>query len=107
MAEATRNKIFRQAALERLSSPEELDQLMQVTTPSGWLALLGLGGLVLVALVWGIFGNVPTKVEGQGILLNTGGVTQVSSVVSGQVRNIYVQEGDFVAKRQNHCPHQR
>jgi hypothetical protein len=34
--------LFRQAALERLSSPEQLDQLVRVTHPLGWLALLAL-----------------------------------------------------------------
>ena len=38
--------IFRKVALERLSSPEQLDQLMQVTSPKGWLALAGLGALL-------------------------------------------------------------
>jgi hypothetical protein len=98
MIQSEKKKIFRQAALERLSSPEELDQLMQVTTPSGWLALFGFSSLIVVALIWGIFGNVPTKVAGQGILLNTGGVTQVSALISGRVRNIYVKEGDVIPK---------
>ena len=31
--------IFRKVALERLSSPEQLDQLLQVTDPKGWMAL--------------------------------------------------------------------
>ncbi len=35
--------IFRKVALERLSSPEQLDQLLQVTDPKGWLALGALG----------------------------------------------------------------
>lgn len=98
MQQAKQKHIFRQAALERLSSPEELDQLMQVTTPKGWLALAGLAGLIAVALMWGFLGHVPTKVTGQGILLNTGGVTQVSTLTSGQVRAIYVQEGDVIPK---------
>ena len=34
--------IFRKAALERLSTPEQLDQLIQVTDSSSWLGLLAL-----------------------------------------------------------------
>ena len=34
--------IFRQAALDRLSSPEQLDRVMRVTDPKGWIALSGL-----------------------------------------------------------------
>jgi hypothetical protein len=69
------SEIYRKAALERLSSPEELDSLMQVTTPKGWLALLSLGGLILIALLWGIFGRIPTKVLGQGMILERIGDT--------------------------------
>ena len=72
------SEIYRSAALERLSSPEELDSLMQVTTPKGWLALLSLGGLILVALLWGIFGRIPTKVTGSGIILERMGDTAKS-----------------------------
>lgn len=69
---ARRDKIFRENALRQLSSPEQLDELIQVTTPAGWLALIALGGLVLMALVWSIFGSVPTTMTAQGLLV-TGG----------------------------------
>ena len=36
------SKIFRKVALERLSSPERLDQAWRVTTPKEWLALAGI-----------------------------------------------------------------
>ena len=98
MVQSKKKEIFRKAALERLSSPEELDQLMQVTTPKGWLALLGLVSLIVVALIWGIFGNIPTKVSGQGILLNAGGVTQVSPLTTGRIQGIYVNTGDVIPK---------
>ncbi len=62
-------QIFRKTALERLSSPEELDSLLQVTTPKGWVALVALGGLVLAAVAWGGFGTLPVKVGCQGVLL--------------------------------------
>ena len=56
-----------------MSSPEELDSLMQVTTPKGWVALISLGILILLALLWGIFGKIPTKVSGQGMILHSMG----------------------------------
>ena len=40
------NPLFRPRALERLSSPERLDALMQVTSPKGWLALYTIAGLL-------------------------------------------------------------
>ena len=44
--------IFRKVALERLSSPEQLDQMVQVTNPKGWLALTGLGAIVGGLAIW-------------------------------------------------------
>jgi len=91
-----RQAIFRQVALERLSSPEQLDQLMQVTNPTGWAALLAVGLLLLAAILWGIFGTIPVKVVGQGVLLAPGGVNDVVSLVSGQIVDIYFDVGDVI-----------
>ncbi|MFL6291034.1 MAG: NHLP bacteriocin system secretion protein, partial [Thermoanaerobaculia bacterium] len=59
--------IFRKVALERLSSPEQLDQLMQVTSPRGWLALGAFGTLLNTALGWAELGTIPTDATGEGI----------------------------------------
>jgi hypothetical protein len=63
------DKLFRKAALEKLSSPEELDQLMQVTTPKGWLALVALICVLVATVVIGIFSVIPVRVEGQYCIL--------------------------------------
>jgi HlyD family secretion protein len=46
--------IFRKESLERLSSPERLDQLMQVVSLKSWLPLTTLGCLVGAAVIWSI-----------------------------------------------------
>lgn len=92
--------IFRKVSLERLSSPEQLDQLMTVTSPRGWLALLALGTLVTVAVIWGVYGAIPTKVQGNGILLRSGGVYDIESETAGKVTSIYQKRGDIVKKGQ-------
>lgn len=92
--------IFRKVALERLSSPEQLDQLLQVTDPKGWLALLALGALLLTSLGWGVFGSIPTEATGEGILLRRGGVSSLVSAESGQVEELLVSVGDVIEKGQ-------
>jgi HlyD family secretion protein len=92
--------LFRKAALDRLSSPEELDQLMQVTNPRAWLALMALGLLLLAAILWSIFGVIPTRISGKGILIRTGGVFDVVSQGDGRVTEIDVTAGDIVKKDQ-------
>jgi HlyD family secretion protein len=49
--------IFRHAALDCLSSPEQLEQLMQVVNPRHWLALATCGTLVGATLLWGLWGR--------------------------------------------------
>jgi hypothetical protein len=63
------NSFFRRAALERLSSPEQLDQLIHITHPRAWLLLLGLIAVILALLVWGAAGQVSNQVEVRTILL--------------------------------------
>src|SRR6185295_8977880 len=92
--------IFRKVALERLSSPEQLDQLMQVTDPKGWFALGALGLLLLTSLAWGVFGSIPTQAHGEGILLRQGGVSSLVAAENGQVEEILVGVGDVIEKGQ-------
>jgi HlyD family secretion protein len=92
--------IFRKVALERLSSPEQLDQLMQVTSPRGWLALGALGALLLAALGWAVLGSIPTDATGEGILLRQGGVSSLVAAEAGQVEELLVSVGDVIQKGQ-------
>lgn len=95
-----RREIFRSVALERLSSPEQLDQLLQVTTPRGWIALGALGALLATAVAWGVVGSIPERIHGQGILIRSGGVLEVESPGSGRVADVAVRVGDVIAEGQ-------
>ena len=92
--------IFRKVALERLSSPEQLDQLLQVTSPRGWLALGAFGALLLTALGWAVLGSIPTEATGEGILLRQGGVSSLVAAEAGQVEELLVSVGDVIEKGQ-------
>src|SRR5262249_12483208 len=92
--------IFRKVALERLSSPEQLDAVMQVTRPQSWIALAGLLLLLAAVVGWGFEGSIPTNVQAQGVLINPGGIFDVVATGSGVVEDILVREGDQVTKNQ-------
>jgi HlyD family secretion protein len=85
-------RLFRKAALEKLSSPERLDVMMQVTAPAAWLALAALGAVLLIVLVWGIFGSISIKVRGKGMLMAEQGLQKVTSAGSGQIEEVLVRE---------------
>lgn len=94
-----KSKIFRKVALDRLSSPEQLDSLMRVITPKAWLALSPLIVLILGAFVWGWFGSLPNKILAtKCILINSIGLADVSSESSGRITDLMVKVGDVVEK---------
>lgn len=70
MAEDSKTSIFRQESLERLSSPEQLDQLMQVVNAKSWIPLATVGSLVALAVIWSIFGRIPITATGKGTLVH-------------------------------------
>lgn len=90
-------RVFRKVALERMSSPEQLDQLLRVTTPKTWLALLSLIALLAVAVAWGYWGQLTTRVSGQGVLIRSGGVQNVVALGAGQVVDIRVRVGEHIS----------
>ncbi len=91
------SKIFRKVAIERMSSPERLDQLLHVTTTRSWLALLALIALLGAGGAWGYMGALTTKVSGAGVLIRTGGVQNVAPLGAGQVLDIRVKVGDQIS----------
>lgn len=95
-----RTQIYRKVALERLSSPEQLDRLVHVITPRAWLVWISLGTIVIAAMLWSIFGSVSTVISGRAILLQKGGLAEVSSTAQGRVLDLNVDVGTRVAKGQ-------
>ena len=88
---------FRQAALDRLSTPEQLDRTLFVTSPRGWLAIATLAVIAAVVAVWAFLGEVATYVGANGILLSRGGtVVDVVAAGSGTVARIAPAVGDLV-----------
>jgi HlyD family secretion protein len=100
---AASERIFRKVALERLSSPEQLDQLVPLTSPIGWTAVVAIAAIVAAAIGWSIFGTLPTSVNGSGILVSRGGhVFDAMAPFAGtliEVANIgtVVKKGDRLA----------
>jgi HlyD family secretion protein len=92
--------IFRKAALDRLSSPEQLDQVMRVTRARSWLALGALFLVLSVVVLWGYTGEIPTKVDGEGVIVRTGTVLNVVTLGAGMVTEINVKPGDLVQANQ-------
>lgn len=60
--------IFRRRAVERLASPDDLDDLIIVASAQSWLAIAALGLLVGAAAFWAFNGRVGITLDAQGQL---------------------------------------
>lgn len=93
---STNKEIYRKAALDRLSSPEQLDTLVRVIPANAWFALSALGLLVTVVLVWSWIGSIPTTVNSPGIIMSQSGLVTVSGNAAGRLTEMFVGYGDEV-----------
>ena len=57
------NQIFRKKSLERISSPEKLDDYLKVSTPSLWMILLAVIVLLVGIFIWASVGRLETTID--------------------------------------------
>ena len=57
------NTLFRKKSLERISSPEQLNDYIRVSTPSVWMLLTAVVILLAGVCVWGVFGHMDTVIS--------------------------------------------
>lgn len=55
--------LFREKSMEKISSPDQMDDYIRVTTPSVWIVLLALVVLLVGILAWSILGTVEVHDE--------------------------------------------
>lgn len=72
--------IFRKSSIERVSSPEQLNDYIKVTNPGVWLVLGAVIALLIGACVWGVTGRLETTVS-------------VPTVVSDGEARLFLEEG--------------
>ncbi|MFI8961599.1 HlyD family efflux transporter periplasmic adaptor subunit [Streptomyces sp. NPDC053493] len=91
---------FRQKALSKLQSPEELDLPVRFARPQGRLVLAVTVLVMAAAGFWAFTGTVTSKLSAPGVLIHAEGRYLLQSPVAGQVTEILVAEGRTVAAGQ-------
>ena len=66
----------------------------------GWAGLAAAGLVIAAAIVWGAFGDVPTRIAGRCILMLPEGVADVTADASGRVTSLLVKTGSMVTAGQ-------
>lgn len=73
--------LFRQQALERFSSPDQIDQAMYVTSPRAWLVLIALLGVLVGAILLVLVAVAPRTTTAPGAVASRAGPGTTSAVV--------------------------
>ena len=80
-------QIFRKKSMERVSSPEQLNEYIRVSSPSMWMVLLAIAVLLIGVCVWGVVGHLDTIIQTVAIGEN------------GQM-TVYIRESDISSVKQ-------
>ncbi|WP_055600717.1 HlyD family efflux transporter periplasmic adaptor subunit [Streptomyces aureus] len=88
---------FRQKALSKLQSPEELDLPVRFARPQGRLVLAVTVVVMAVATFWAFTGSVSSKLSAPGILTRPEGGYLLQSPFAGQVTAVHAEEGQLVS----------
>lgn len=63
-----RSSVFRRKSIDRISSPEQLNDYIRVASPRMWAVLLAVLAFLAGALVWAAFGRISSNVYGVAIV---------------------------------------
>lgn len=63
------SNLFRKSSLERVSSPEQLNEYIKVTNPSLIAILIGIFTILTAGAVWIFSGGIPKTVDMQGVIV--------------------------------------
>ncbi len=89
-------ELYRKSALEKLSSPEQLDKALTVTSPMSWLALIAVTVMIIVTIIWSIVGTIPVTVTTKGIVAAPVSTNAVFAKESGKVDAVLVSPGALI-----------
>jgi HlyD family secretion protein len=89
-------QLLRKASIERLSSPEQLDMIMRVTSPKGWIALAAVATLVVAGIIWSMIFDLSVKVDGRGYMVRGESIREIQALTNGAVVGVEVTSGQVI-----------
>lgn len=79
-------QLFRKASIDRVSSPEQLNDYIRVSNPGVWMILAAVIVLLIGVCVWGIFGRLETKIAAAGTAENGAFVCYVTEENAAKIK---------------------
>jgi len=90
----SQKEIFRQKSIDRISSPEELNNYLRVTTPGVWA--------ILVAIIWSSVGVLETKADAKIEIKDSVMTVTVTGAKTDKIKNgmiVVVDESESVLEK--------
>lgn len=75
----SKNSIFRKVSLDRVSSPEQLNDYIKVSHPSVWLILSAVVAILIGVCVWGVYGTLTTTQDALAVVQGGNATCYVSA----------------------------
>lgn len=99
-------KIFRKSSIDRVNSPEQLNDYIRVANPSVWIILVAIAALLVGVVIWGVFGTIETKVDTTVVVENGKAVCYLTSdgfqsVKEGMEVRVENEDGTVVSVGKN------
>lgn len=96
------NSVFRSSSLDRVSSPEQLNDYIRLSKPSVWLVLIATIVILIGVVVWSIFGTLTTTqatvaVSNEGSVVCLVTVENAAKIAVGMEVRIGDNVGDILA----------
>lgn len=89
-------ELYRKSALEKISSTEQLDKALKVTSPLSWISLIGVTLIIVVTVIWSVAGTIPVTVTTNGIIASPVNTNAVYTGNAGAVVSVYAAVGDEI-----------
>ncbi len=90
------DRLFREGALNHFLRTEEGGEPLRISPPWTWALTWILGGLLLLGLVFSLFGRLEVTTRGRGVLRPLPGVQVITAQVGGTVAEVSHQSGQSV-----------
>ena len=72
-----KDEIFRKSSINRINSPDVLNEYIKVSSPSVWILIASIIVLLFGTLVWGYFGKIDSTIPLDFVVNNNGGIAIV------------------------------
>lgn len=93
------SEIFRKKSIDRINSPEAMNDYMHVAGPGIWLILAAILLVLAGGIVWGIFGRIDTRIPAAVVVDNASAVCYFSEAEAGNVKDgmkVIINDREYV-----------